>query len=87
MKIRIENYYLDGHECESTLELPDEPTAAEIEEEGGDWWAEYVYNDTGCGHGAPENTPSGRTMPATYTATVTEADNPALIGQSYEWSG
>jgi len=88
VKILIENLYLDGHKCSEVIELPHDPGLLGFTEDAiEEWWNDYVFDFTGCGHGAPENTPDGRTMDATYTATIIEADDPLLIGKSYDWSG
>lgn len=89
MKILIENFYVDGHQCHEIVELPIEPGCEPcIEElELSEWWNDKVHELTGCGHGAPENTPDGRSISATYVATITEATDPELIGRSTEWTG
>lgn len=98
MKIKIENIYEDGHECSKVVELADEPTAADINVERersysngdvseGEWWDAAVYEFTGCGWGKPENHGGKRTLTAASTATITEANDPQLVGMSQEWIG
>jgi hypothetical protein len=71
--VKIENAYSDGHESEREV-LIAAPT--------GDvqtWFEEVVYEYTGDGHGI------GFDGGSCYIATVIAADDPALLGQSYEW--
>lgn len=72
--VQIENTYSDGHRSTHTAKVP-APTGTVIQ-----WWEEVVYSETGDGHGA------GADLGSCYTATVIAADDPALVGQTYEWS-
>lgn len=80
LKIEIENVYADGHRSSSVVELK----VPEVVDD--EWWEEDVHPLTGDGHGLPENN-LGRTMEACYTATITAAPDPALVGLQYEWVG
>lgn len=73
--VKIENAYSDGHESEREVKLVgprDEPL--------DEWFEEVVYEYTGDGRGA------GNDLGSCYIATIIEADNPALVGQTYEWT-
>lgn len=99
MKVKIEDEYEDGYEAERIIEIlgpepdPDdlevererENAAAEVSE--WSWWDAEVYPHTGDGHGLPENHGGTRTLDCGSEATIIEAENPALIGLSYEWIG
>lgn len=69
MKVKIENYYEDGHHCSTEIELPEPPagtTVDGLDESNWDgnqrgtgivwssWWQENVRSHTGCGHGQPK---------------------------------
>lgn len=73
--VKIENVYEDGHE--STREVLLAPPGDDLDA----WWDEVVWPETGDGHGADED------LGSCYTATILAADDPALVGQSFEWVG
>lgn len=83
MKIKIENNYADGHESTAIQETqaangwPAEPPLDHLEE----WFEDEGFSYTGDGH-TDEN---GRSVDAGYKITIVEAENPALVGRSYEW--
>jgi len=90
--VKIENDYSDGHHSERTVELdwPGScPGHADIHSaqtfycDGtclhiDDWFDEYVYPETGDGHGADSD------LGSCYTATIV-AGPAKLLGETYEW--
>jgi hypothetical protein len=78
VKIRVENYYTDGHESVCEYEIPDERVAnlsvPDLEE--------TLYEWTGDGHGAkfPK-------LGSCHTVTVLEAADPSLIGKEFNEYG
>ncbi len=70
--VRIDNTYSDGHESTREVELP--RPAGDLEA----WWESVVWKETGDGHGVDR-------IGSCYTATIVESDDPALVGESYEW--
>lgn len=99
MKVKIEDTYEDGYEAERVIEIlgpePDPDDLDEVRERTNaageisewDWWDAEVQPHTGDGHGLPENHGGKRTLEACSEAEIIEADNPALVGRSYEWLG
>lgn len=99
MKIRITDDYEDGYSSTRIIEVTGpEPDPADLEKErertnsNGEtsvwtWWDAEVFPHTGDGHGLPENHGGDRTLEAASDATIIEAENPALVGESYEWIG
>lgn len=74
VKVKIENVYSDGHESES------EVVVAAPDGDLDEWWNEVVHEHTGDGHGIDPD------IGSCLTATIIEADDPALVGQSTEWT-
>lgn len=72
LRVEIENTYA-GRVNKHVITAPEPKTLSEA------WWERHVWPHTGDGKGQRE--------PATYTATIIEANNPALVGQEWEWSG
>jgi len=84
MKIRIDNWYSNGHESTQIIEVAgSEPTLAELTESPDpredDWWQDNVFDFTGDGTGLDSD------LEFYYTATIIEAKNADLIGQEHEW--
>lgn len=78
-KIRVENYYSDGHHSvrQTKVAEPVNLTKSGLET----WWDEVVVLETGDGHGVDPDLGYG------YVATVLDSAHPALIGKSREWFG
>jgi hypothetical protein len=84
MKVRITNDYSNGHHSEHTVEIETEPSLEQLKQDHDDedsWWQEVVFDETGDGTGLDSS------LGFCYTATIIEANNPALVGQSEEWIG
>jgi hypothetical protein len=89
IKVRIENSYTDGHESESTVEVEAPQSIEALDEvlDGAEdtWWQEVVFDHTGDGHYVEVYEETGERLGSCYTATIIEADDPALVGRTHEW--
>jgi hypothetical protein len=94
--VKIENAYEDGHESESEVQvnapavglMHPSQIEADVERYGhiaawrpvmADWWEEVVWPHTGDGHGIDCD------LGSCYVATIITADDPNLVGATYEW--
>ena len=75
--VRIDGTYENGHEYKRDVEVP-----APGDEYAGDlpeWWEDYVWEHTGDGI-------FGK-IGSFHDAKIIRADDPALVGETWEWSG
>lgn len=79
--ILIENSYTDGHQCEQIVQLTAPSDASDLDE----YWEDVVYPHTGDGHAVEVYEATGASLGTFYTATITEAADPALVGMTNEW--
>lgn len=73
--VKMENYYEDGHESTHEYVIPVDPEG-DLEE----WFLDVVWEYTGDGHGI-----ANPKLGCGYVATVIKADDPSLVGETFEW--
>ena len=73
MKVQHNGAYTNGHTYDR-VEVMDEPDTVDEA-----FWEQKVWPDTGDGVYDPN-------VGSWYGATIIEAENPAFVGLSYEWS-
>jgi hypothetical protein len=72
LTVKIENTYSDGWHSDAIVHVVS--PGPDLDE----WWDDVVFPHTGDGHG-------GFGLGSCYTATILTADDPNLVGESYEW--
>jgi hypothetical protein len=78
LSIKIENVYEDGEEIteHKTLDVPVPPTFVIDDEAHQDWAYDHIFTETGTGKTEGD---------AAYFVEVTASDEPAMMGNKYEW--
>ena len=79
MKIKVENFYSDGHESTIEYVIDDAVVDQAIDDEDLDNFDELLHEYTGDGHGADND------LGYYGTVTVTESIWPELVGYIREW--
>jgi len=78
--VKIENAYADGHESEREVEvMAPHLFRSQDPYHLNEWWEEVVWPKTGDGHGIDA------VLGSCYVATIITADDPNLVGATYEW--
>jgi len=84
IKVRMENFYSDGHQSEEVVDV-EAPESLEAETLEG-WWQDVVFEHTGDGHAADKPK-----LGFFYKATVVYVEDlenlKDLAGQTQEWDG
>lgn len=80
MKIRVENWYTDGHESVLFYEVDDDAVAS-LDSDDEEALRDFFFDYTGDGHGI------GNDLGNCSDVTILEARDPALVGLKFEEYG